>query len=293
MPVGVDSSPRKRRCGDPWHRLPPRRPARRISARGHGESDRGMLSGIRHDHRSRAVPACDAVVGPDFASDIPENGLAIIDSPSNPLGSIVSPADAVRLSRACTCVVVDERFAEYSEFSLLPLARELDNVVVMRSFESWAGLSETVLRLGGGLAAAGRRYLSRRRPRWNQRRSRGRWRRCENQASVAATLKLVREERSRLYRFLRKVVVPRTTPFVGAIYHGPRHHCVAPGPHRWAREAGDSRPRSTGTRTGAICPDRHRVPDGDGSPASGAPGAWARAGRLGHQEGAAARMASR
>src|SRR5215208_1186498 len=85
----------------------------------------------------------DSVVGPECASDIPANGLAIIDSPSNPLGSIVSPADAVRLARACGCVVIDERFAEFSEFSLLPLARELDNVIVMRSFASWAGLAET------------------------------------------------------------------------------------------------------------------------------------------------------
>ena len=86
--------------------------------------------------------ACDAVIGPDVAADMPRNGLAVIDSPSNPLGSILSPADAVRLSRACTAVVVDERFAEFSEFSLLPLALELDNVVVIRSFESWSGLPE-------------------------------------------------------------------------------------------------------------------------------------------------------
>ena len=113
-------------------------------------------------------PGRDAVIGPDFASDLPENGLAIIDSPSNPLGSILSPADLVRLSRACACVVVDERFAEYSEFSLLPLTRELDNVVVMRSFESWAGLPELACawavaspRLAGALQIAPARGESR------------------------------------------------------------------------------------------------------------------------------------
>src|SRR3712207_6075100 len=66
----------------------------------------------------------DAVVGPECASDIPANGLAMIDSPSNPLGSIVSPADVIRLARAVRCVVIDERYAEFSEFSLLPLTRE-------------------------------------------------------------------------------------------------------------------------------------------------------------------------
>ena len=87
-------------------------------------------------------PARDAVIGPELTTDLPENALAVIDSPSNPLGSLLSPADLVRISRACQWVVVDERFAEYSAFSLLPLARELDNVVVIRSFESWSGLPD-------------------------------------------------------------------------------------------------------------------------------------------------------
>jgi histidinol-phosphate aminotransferase len=175
--------------------------------------------------------ACDGVIGPDFASDIPVNGLAVIESPSNPLGSIVSPADAVRLSRACACVVIDERFAEFSEFSLLPLARELDNVVVVRSFESWAGLpgvscawavapprlshllefTHTVVEpeaIAGAMAT------------------------LHDRASVAATLKLVREERSRLYRFLRRLSflepVPSWAPFITArVTIVPRQDLVA------------------------------------------------------------------
>jgi histidinol-phosphate aminotransferase len=164
-------------------------------------------------------PAREAVIGPDFASDLPERGLVVIDSPSNPLGLLLSPADLVRLSRACACVVVDERFAEYSEFSLLPITRELDNVVVIRSFESWAGLPETACawavappRLAGALqlgtvavkpeAVAGAMAT------------------LDNHASVAATLKLVREERSRLYRFLRKLSflepLPSWAPFITA-----------------------------------------------------------------------------
>ena len=82
-------------------------------------------------------PAQDAIVGADFAADLPENGMAIIDSPSNPLGLLLAPADLMRLSRACACVVVDERFAEYSGFSLL-------------GWSAGAGL-----RLGGRLTAAG------------------------------------------------------------------------------------------------------------------------------------------
>jgi histidinol-phosphate aminotransferase len=135
------------------------------------------------------------------------------------LGLLLSPADLVRLSRACACVVVDERFAEYSEFSLLPITRELDNVVVIRSFESWAGLSELACawavaspRLAGALqlatAAVKPEAIA------------GAMATLENHASVAATLKLVREERSRLYRFLRKLSflepLPSWAPFITA-----------------------------------------------------------------------------
>lgn len=164
-------------------------------------------------------PARDAVIGPDLAADLPENGLVIIDSPSNPLGLLLSPADLVRLSRACACVVLDERFAEYSEFSLLPLTRELDNVVVIRSFESWAGLPG----LGCAWAVASPRLVGA----WDvspvavkPEAIAGATATMQNLASVAATLKLVREERSRLYRFLRKLSflepLPSWAPFITA-----------------------------------------------------------------------------
>jgi histidinol-phosphate aminotransferase len=164
-------------------------------------------------------PACDAIIGPDFASDIPENGLAVVDSPSNPLGSIVSPGDAVRLSRACLCLIVDERFAEFSEFSLLPLALELDNVVVVRSFESWAGLP--------GISCAWAVAPSRLAHLFEQTQLAvepeaiaGALATLQDRASVAATLKLVREERSRLYRFLRRLSflepLPSWAPFITA-----------------------------------------------------------------------------
>jgi histidinol-phosphate/aromatic aminotransferase/cobyric acid decarboxylase-like protein len=164
-------------------------------------------------------PAREAVIGPDFAADLPERGLVVIDSPSNPLGLLLSPAELVRLSRACTCVVVDERFAEYSEFSLLPMARELDNVVVIRSFESWAGLPELACawavappRLAGALQLATAAVKSEA--------IAAAVATLDNHASVAATLRLVREERSRLYRFLRKLSflepLPSWAPFITA-----------------------------------------------------------------------------
>ena len=172
----------------------------------------------------------DAVVGPECASDIPANGLAIIDSPSNPLGSIVSPADAVRLARACRCVVIDERFAEFSEFSLLPLARELDNVIVLRSFASWAGLGEPPCAwavVPPGLAATFDLASTAVKPESIA----GAMATLENHDSVAATLKLVREERSRLYRFLRRLSflqpLPSRGPFItGRVTVVSRHHLI-------------------------------------------------------------------
>ena len=164
-------------------------------------------------------PARDGFIGPESAADLPRDGIAVLDSPSDPLGSILSPADAVRLSRACRYVVIDERFAEYSEFTTLPLTNELDNVVVLRSFEAWAGLQHSSCawavaspRLAADLhlevnvlepeaIAAAIATL-------------------DNRASVGATLKLIREERSRLYRLLRKLAflepLPSWAPFLAA-----------------------------------------------------------------------------
>ena len=174
----------------------------------------------RSDLVSIARGACsDTVVGPEFASDIPADSLTIIDSPSNPLGSIVTPADVVRLSRACACVVIDERFAEFSAFSLLPLALELDNVVVMRSFAAWAGLPEIacswavapaglVEELELGTNAVRPQALA------------GAMATLENHALVAASLKLVREERSRLFRFLRRLSYLQPLPSWGPFITG-------------------------------------------------------------------------
>ncbi|MGH2618738.1 MAG: hypothetical protein ACRDJC_26215, partial [Thermomicrobiales bacterium] len=112
-----------------------------------------------------------------------------------------------------------ERFAEFSGMSLLPLAFEFDNIVIVRSFETWAAIQEPpcawvlaspqaaeLVGLGaelverGALAAAVATL--------------------DNLASLDVTLRLLREERSRLYRFLRKLSfiepIPSWGPFLAA-----------------------------------------------------------------------------
>jgi histidinol-phosphate aminotransferase len=62
-------------------------------------------------------------------------------SPNDPSGAILTAQDAVRIARACAVLVVDERHTAYSPRTLLPLVREFENIVVLRTFETWAGLN--------------------------------------------------------------------------------------------------------------------------------------------------------
>jgi histidinol-phosphate/aromatic aminotransferase/cobyric acid decarboxylase-like protein len=167
----------------------------------------------------------------ELAADIPADAVAIVESPSDPLGSLLSPTEAIRLARACRLLVIDERYAEFAGRSLLSLATEFDNVVILRSFAEWSGPDEApsswvVTRsdlpqapwsqaehvdadaCGAALAA------------------------LSSLRSVEATLRLVREERSRLFRMLRKLSyldpIPSWGPFVSArVAIGSREAVVA------------------------------------------------------------------
>ncbi len=164
-------------------------------------------------------PGLDSCVPLDLAMDLPSAGIAIVDSPSDPLGSLLSFADAVRLARACRFLVVDERYAEMAGFSLLHLSVEFENVVVVRSFEYWAGIDDppcawvvasprTADALGLDADPPRREAIA------------GALATLDSLDSVEATLRLLREERSRLYRFLRKLSflepIPSWGPFLAA-----------------------------------------------------------------------------
>ncbi len=143
---------------------------------------------------------------PPTVASIPAHATAYIASPHDPSGTLLGSQDAVRLTRACEVVVVDERHTEYSARTLIPFVREFDNLVVLQTFETWAGLAGLPFayavarpevsaelahyrRPGGvalGAVLAGHATL-------------------DDLAYVRATVQRVREEKSRLYRTLRKL----------------------------------------------------------------------------------------
>lgn len=161
----------------------------------------------------------DGTITLDAATDLPHDGVAIIASPGDPLANVPGANDVVRLARSCAWLVIDERYAEYAGQSLLGVASEFPNVIVLRSFQArlgvtgsnsgWAvgssrarDLLEAVSSpLPSGIAQA---VLT-----------------AESDKSASQMLlSQVRDERSRLYRALRKLSylqpLPSWGPFVVA-----------------------------------------------------------------------------
>lgn len=151
-----------------------------------------------------------------IAADLPDNATAFVGSPNDPTGTLLGPQEAVRLARSCDLVLIDERHGEYGGRTLLPLAREFDNLVVLRSFETWAGLSgfplayaigpprvvtalNQVARVGGVATGSALAALAT----------------LDDLRYMEATVRRVREERSRLYRSLRKLNMLRPFPSWG------------------------------------------------------------------------------
>ncbi len=140
-----------------------------------------------------------------LAAISPRTRLLIVASPSDPGGTTLDPATAVRLLQSGVLLVVDETWFEFAAQSLAPLTAEFSNLVVLRSFGAWAGLSGLAVSYGI-FPRELVRHLLKLRPGHN--------------LSVAATLavaatldglaevmysvKRLRLERGRLYRRLRK-----------------------------------------------------------------------------------------
>lgn len=161
----------------------------------------------------------DGAVALESATDLPHDGVAIIASPGDALGNVLSANDAVRLARSCAWLIIDERYADYAGQSLLNVASEFPNVIVLRSFQSRLGQTEAnpgwavgsprsrellaaiSCHLPSGIAQAVLAASS-------------------DKAASRMLLSMVRDERSRLYRALRKLSylqpLPGWGPFVAA-----------------------------------------------------------------------------
>lgn len=154
-------------------------------------------------------------VRPDDPTDPRPGAMAYVLHPNDPSGTLLGNQSLVRLTRRCALVVVDERHAGYSGRTFAPYIREFDNLIVLQSFETWAGLAglpfayaiapppliteiAPYLRPGGvamGAVIGAQATL-------------------DDLDYVRATVGRVREERSRLYRMLRKLNVLTPVPSV-------------------------------------------------------------------------------
>jgi histidinol-phosphate aminotransferase len=157
---------------------------------------------------------------PSFALDIepellaapPPTAAAVVGSPSDPTGAALGISDAVRLLRACEVALIDERHMGYCARTLTPVVREFGNLLVLQSFETWAGLAAFPLAylvgppkiveqmapfLAAGPTASGMVAALAT---------------LDDRAGMLAATRRVRDERSRLYRMLRKLSLVQPMP---------------------------------------------------------------------------------
>jgi histidinol-phosphate aminotransferase len=151
-------------------------------------------------------------LGPN-ADELPRGSIAYVQSPNDPTGTILTAQEAVRLARRCRLLIVDERHAPYSPRTLVPYVREFENVVVLRTFETWAGLAGLPIAYAiapAALAAA----IGERRFRQEVAGAAviAAQATMQDLPWVEATVERVREEKARLFRTLRKLNMVQPFP---------------------------------------------------------------------------------
>ena len=152
-------------------------------------------------------------IDPGWRTEIPRGATALVTSPNDPTGTLLGNQDAVRLARACGLVVVDERHAEYSGRTLIPLVREFENMLVVQTFETWAGLAGIPV----AYAIAPPRLIA---PLEDYRRPGGLTMGAvlaasatlDDLAYVRATVRRIRAEKASLFRMLRKLNMLQPVP---------------------------------------------------------------------------------
>lgn len=161
---------------------------------------------------------------PDFGLDLEGIGAAVtprtkmiaIVSPNNPTGNAITQEQLVRLLGLGPLVVLDEAYAEFAARSFVPLAREFDNLVILRTLSKWAGLAG--LRLGYGVFPTELMpFLWKIKPPFNVNAAAllAVEATLDDFAWVRASVARIRAERARLYRNLRKLNILQPYPSQG------------------------------------------------------------------------------
>lgn len=83
-----------------------------------------------------------------------EPGMAVVVSPNNPTGNVISPSDLRKLAGSYPLVVLDAAYIEFADEDLTSEALGLENVVVIRTLSKAYGLAG--LRVGYVLGSADR-----------------------------------------------------------------------------------------------------------------------------------------
>jgi histidinol-phosphate aminotransferase len=142
----------------------------------------------------------------------PPNALTLIQHPNDPTGTPTTVHDAVRMIRRSRLVVIDERHGGYGARSMLPLVREFDRVVVLRTFETWAGLASlpvsfaigapeiiTEIKRAGIVNVAAGPLLAAHAS-------------LDDPRGLNLAVSRIKEEKARMYRMLRKMNMVRPMP---------------------------------------------------------------------------------
>jgi histidinol-phosphate aminotransferase len=78
----------------------------------------------------------------DFLEDTSANpGMAVIVSPNNPTGSVITESDLRKVAGAFPLLVLDAAYMDFADEDLTNLALELENVVVIRTLSKALGLA--------------------------------------------------------------------------------------------------------------------------------------------------------
>jgi len=162
----------------------------------------------RHNAQVEPVPRGRGFALPvDSATrSLPRGATAVVLSPNDPTGTIMTVQEAVRLSRQSALVVIDERHAAYSPRTLAPLVREFDNMVLLQTFETFAALTAFPLAWAVAPPGIAREIAAQGRPSGPAQVSVvAALAALEAETEIAATVRRVMIEKGRLFRQLRKL----------------------------------------------------------------------------------------